>query len=501
MGYFSCNGDGAISACSPSICDCKKNITPSSKIRKFSYSNVLTATDAFSSSNFLGEGSHGCVYRAFLNDGKLLAAVKRAKVGSSFRSSPSGNEAWVLSRIRNRRLVNLIGFCDDASDGRLILVVEYMPNGSLNELLHGSARPPGFPRRIRLALQVAKAVQWLHSLEPPVIHRDIKSCNVLIDEKQNARLGDFGLALRGHARATRTPPAGTLGYLDPSYLAPGDLSTKSDVFSFGILLLEILSGRNAIDVNYSPPSVVDWAMPLIHRREFEAVCDKRMEFPLDESITRDIALVAAGCVRTTVRKRPEMAEVVAVLKSISRRVDTMRVLGGFRKREQGPWPRMKQDDDTVDFASPARFKEPEPCSDKLLSPLRKWSLSHEPPRRPNLLDPTDGHRWEALKEGEKGWKLSARNVRKATELHTGMERSKSVGSSRESELAGIGRQIRRSAAGAKWPDVTERPSKSRSTGDDRRGRDKPNHDHDDGKLNEGWVDEADRLLQWPLFFH
>ncbi|KAI4388708.1 hypothetical protein MLD38_001013 [Melastoma candidum] len=506
MGYFSCNGDAALS-----VCDCKK-ISPTAPdsqlmIRKFRYSDVLAATDGFSSSNLLGKGSHGSVYRALLDDGKLLAAVKRATVGSSFGSSPSKNEAGVLSRIRNRRLVNLVGFCDDASDGRLILVVEYMPNGSLHELLHGSAHPPGLARRIRLALQVAKAVRWLHSLEPPVIHRDIKSCNVLIDEKQNARLGDFGLALRGQAgdaRATRTPPAGTLGYLDPSYLAPGDLSTKSDVFSFGILLLEILSGRNAIDVNYSPSSVVDWAMPLIRRREFEAVYDNRMEFPVDSLIVRDIALVAAGCVRTTVRKRPEMADVVAALKGISRRVDVMRVLGGLRRRGQGPWPHMKEDDSIVEFASPARYREPEPLSDKLTSPLKKQSPSHEP-RRPNLLDSIDGHGFEVMKEVKKLGKASGRNTGKATKLHTGMSRSKSVGSSREwesrkAELAGVGRQKnRRSTAGAKWPAAVARLNKSRSMGEDHRGRDNPYDDHRSRFIG-GGVDEADRLLPRPLSF-
>ncbi|BBG95826.1 Protein kinase superfamily protein [Prunus dulcis] len=159
-----------------------------------------------------------------------------------------------------------------------------MPNGSLYDLLHLNSRPPGWTRRIRFGLHVAKAVQGLHSSSPPVIHRDIKSSNVLIDKDWNARLGDLGLALRGHVEDVRikcTPPAGTLGYLDPGYLSPGDLSAKSDVFSFGILLLEILSGRNAIDVNYSPPSVVDWAVPIIKRGDFAGICDQRIGPPAD----------------------------------------------------------------------------------------------------------------------------------------------------------------------------------------------------------------------------
>lgn len=172
---------------------------------------------------------------------------------------------------------------------------------------------------------MARAVQHLHSSNPPVIHRDIKSSNVLIDGENNARLGDFGLALRGHVEDVKvkcTPPAGTMGYLDPGYLAPGDLSTKSDVFSFGILLLEILSGRKAIDMRYSPPSVVDWAAPLIRGGEYESICDPRVGPPEDAVVMRRLAVVAARCVRSKAEKRPEMAEVVECLRGVNKRVSS-----------------------------------------------------------------------------------------------------------------------------------------------------------------------------------
>lgn len=219
--------------------------------------------------------------------------------------------------------MNLLGFAVDSGERRLI-VVEFMPNGTLYDALHGKAtRPPGWSRRLRFALQVAKAVQHLHSSNPPVIHRDIKSSNVLIDGNRNARLGDFGLALRGHVEDVRvkcTPPAGTLGYLDPGYLAPGDLSTKSDVFSFGILLLEIISGRNAIDMNYSPPSVVDWAAPLIRSGDCVKICDPRIGKPENEVAMRQLAVLAAKCVRSKAEKRPAMTEVVECLRVLQKRV-------------------------------------------------------------------------------------------------------------------------------------------------------------------------------------
>ncbi|KAI3412773.1 Protein kinase domain-containing protein [Psidium guajava] len=365
MGYLSCNGEAAISTCDPYNWDCKRIATataakhrpskPATKIRKFSYCDLVKATGGFSAETFLGRGSHGSVYRAVLDDGKLVAAVKRTKLpsslstttmtnsnlnlilndGNSNNASPAENEIEILSRVHSPRLVNLIGFCDGVSDGRLHLVVEYMPNGSLFDLLHRSSRSPGWTRRIRFALQVAKAVQCLHSADPPVIHRDIKSSNVLIDGGSNARLGDFGLALRGYVedvRAKCTPPAGTLGYLDPGYLQPSDLSAKSDVFSFGILLLEIVSGRNAIDVNFSPPSIVDWAVPLIRRRAFDAIWDNRIDPPADPAAVRSVAALAARCVKGSARRRPEMAEVVEALREANRRSRAWRNLNWGRRR-------------------------------------------------------------------------------------------------------------------------------------------------------------------------
>lgn len=199
---------------------------------------------------------------------------------------------------------------------------------------------------------MAKAVLGLHSSNPPVIHRDIKSSNVLIDGDWKARLGDLGLALRGHVEDVRvrcTPPAGTLGYLDPGYLAPGDLTAKSDVFSFGILLLEIVSGRNAIDVNYSPPSVIDWALPLIKHGEYAALCDQRIGPPADPAVIRQLAVLAARCVRSTAEKRPSMAEVVECLIGVSKRVHAP-IWYGLRRRVE----REEKENDTEEVVRSTR---------------------------------------------------------------------------------------------------------------------------------------------------
>ncbi|KAL4595370.1 hypothetical protein ACB092_12G086600 [Castanea dentata] len=359
MGYFSCNAESAIATCDPHNWDLSKNRRKpkthkyktnnnnnnnnNRKIREFYYNELVAATNGFSAEFFLGKGSHGSVYKAVLDDGKLIAAVKKTKSSNCTNcnncTSPAENEIEILSRVQHPRLVNLLGFTSDSLNDNKLIVVEYMPNGSWYEILHSgsssTSRPPGWTRRVRFAVQIAKAVQVLHSANPPVIHRDIKSSNVLIDEKGNARLGDFGLALRGHVEDVRvkcTPPAGTLGYLDPNYLAPSDLSSKSDVFSFGILLLEIISGRHAIDVNYSPPSVVDWAVPLIKRGDFAGICDVRVGSPPNPVVIKNIAVLAARCVRSTAEKRPAMSEVVECLKLVAKKAHAPPIWNNLKRR-------------------------------------------------------------------------------------------------------------------------------------------------------------------------
>ncbi|XP_027942059.1 serine/threonine-protein kinase-like protein At1g28390 [Vigna unguiculata] len=344
MGYLSCNAQSAIATCDPHF---KKHKPIAAKpIRHFNYAEIAAAASGFSAETFLGRGSHGRVYKATLDGGKLLAAVKTTKLVSASKNhstkctgcgnctSPVENEIEILSQVPSPRVVNLIGFSTDPNGNKLI-VVEYMPNGSLHDLLHSVRKPPGWNRRVRFAVQVAKAVRELHSANPPVIHRDVKSSNVLIDERWNARLGDFGLALRGHVEDVRvkcTPPAGTIGYLDPCYLAPEDLSAKSDVFSFGILLLEIISGRNAIDVNYSPSSIVDWAVPLIKLGDFAGICDRRIGPPPDPAVVRQLSVLAARCVRSTAEKRPSMMEVVECLNLARKRIRASPVWMSLRRR-------------------------------------------------------------------------------------------------------------------------------------------------------------------------
>ncbi|KAJ0096119.1 hypothetical protein Patl1_17080 [Pistacia atlantica] len=326
MGYLSCKADSAISVISTkSVASQQTQSSKTSqkqekpiKIQQFFYSDLEAATNGFSDQRLLGKGSHGCVYKAVLR-GRQVAIKKPSK--NQEISLEVDNEIEILSKINSPRLVNLLGFSNDSKDR--LLVVEFMCNGTLYDVLHSNHRPLNWGRRIRLALQVAKAIEILHSEKPPIIHRDIKSANVLIDRNFNARLGDFGLALRcgvDNYRLRSTPPAGTIGYLDPCYVTPDNLSTKTDVFSFGILLLEIISGRKAIDVGFSPPSIVDWATPLIKKGKIVAVFDPRIPPPKDPIVRKQLAVIAARCVRSCRERRPTMKEVVGWLTGLSKLV-------------------------------------------------------------------------------------------------------------------------------------------------------------------------------------
>ncbi|URD85421.1 STYKc [Musa troglodytarum] len=355
MGYLSCHADSSIATCRSISSSDVTSRTPHRRKKKnsnlpkssappndvpngaggeahdfshpnichFTYGELESATANFSDGALLGRGSHGAVYKAVLRSGRQVA-VKRPSPSPAAAPARDEveNEIEILSGIRSPRLVNLIGFTPSDDRRERLLVVEFMPNGTLYDLLHSNPRPPGWARRLRLALQTAKALLTLHSAQPPVIHRDVKSANVLIDQDSNARLADFGLALRDDddAAARSTPPAGTLGYLDPSYVTPESLSTKTDVFSFGILLLEIMSGRKAIDVAHSPPSVVEWAVPLLRKGKVSTLFDPRIAPPKNPLARKQLASLAASCVRSLKEMRPSMDEVVGQLKVLSKTV-------------------------------------------------------------------------------------------------------------------------------------------------------------------------------------
>ncbi|KAF8404239.1 hypothetical protein HHK36_009121 [Tetracentron sinense] len=292
-------------------------------MEEFDYQDLQAATDGFSLSRLMGKGSHGCVYKGVLRDGKLVA-VKKPSLGLEILQDNSmlDNETKILSSLRRSPyIVNLFGVSThEDSNKKKLLVMEFMPNGSLHDLLHNVSTPPTWSKRAVIALQIARAVQFLHEAKPYVIHRDIKSPNILFDSNWNAKLADFGLAVRQSDPnlpiLSLSQPAGTIGYLDPCYTTPSKLSTKNDVFSFGVVLLEIISSTQAIDVGREPASIVEWALPLIQEDRVMEVCDKRVALPTNmETTIRCILNIAARCVSSEEERRPSMGEIAIELEN------------------------------------------------------------------------------------------------------------------------------------------------------------------------------------------
>ncbi|KAF7039654.1 hypothetical protein CFC21_049613 [Triticum aestivum] len=212
--------------------------------RQFRYRELAAATDNFSEDKKFGEGGFGSVYRGFLKDLRLEVAIKRVSKGSKQGRKEYASEVRVISRLRHRNLVQIVGWCHARE--QLLLVYELMPNSSLDVHLHRADNVLWWPVRHKILLGIGSALLYLHEeWEQCVLHRDIKTSNVMLDASFNAKLGDFGLArLVDHDRGSHTTElAGTLGYMDPECTITGRSSTESDVYSFGVVLLEIACGR------------------------------------------------------------------------------------------------------------------------------------------------------------------------------------------------------------------------------------------------------------------
>lgn len=283
------------------------------RAQMFTYEELERATDGFKDESIVGKGSFSCVFKGVLKDGTVVA-VKRAIVSPNMQknSKEFHTELDLLSRLNHAHLLNLLGYCEEG--GERLLVYEYMAHGSLHQHLHGKNKELkeqlDWIRRVTIAVQAARGIEYLHGYAcPPVIHRDIKSSNILIDEEHNARVSDFGLSLLGPADSSSPLaelPAGTLGYLDPEYYRLHYLTTKSDVYSFGVLLLEILSGRKAIDMQFEEGNIVQWAVPLIKSGDIAAILDPCLKPPSDIEALKRIANVACKSVRMRGKDRPSM---------------------------------------------------------------------------------------------------------------------------------------------------------------------------------------------------
>ncbi|CAA7410246.1 unnamed protein product [Spirodela intermedia] len=253
----------------------------------FSFKQLQTATGGFGRSNVVGQGSFGSVFRGLLPDGRKIAVKLMDRSGKQ-GVDEFKMEVDLLTRLRSPYLLGLVGYCSD-NDHRL-LVYEYMANGGLQEHLYPNGGSCGgiskldWETRMRIALEAAKGLEYLHEhVSPPVIHRDFKSSNILLDKDFHAKVSDFGLAKIGSDKVgghVSTRVLGTQGYVAPEYALTGHLTTKSDVYSYGVVLLELLTGRVPVDMKRPPGEgiLVCWALPhLTDRDKVIQVIDPAME--------------------------------------------------------------------------------------------------------------------------------------------------------------------------------------------------------------------------------
>ncbi|PIN24242.1 Serine/threonine protein kinase [Handroanthus impetiginosus] len=281
--------------------------------RRFSYKDVALATSNFSYERKLGQGGFGGVYKGYLMDLDILVAVKKFSRGSKQGKKEYITEVKIISMLRHRNLVQLIGWCHD--QGEFLLVYEFMPNRSLDYHLFGRRNQLAWTLRYKIAHGLASALLYLHEeWEQCVVHRDIKSSNVMLDSSFNAKLGDFGLArLMDHELGPQTTGlAGTLGYLAPEYISTGRASKESDVYSFGVVALEIATGRKSVDKQFDK-GLVEWVWDLYGNGELISAVDERMQMDFDAKQVECLMIVGLWCAYPDWNLRPSIRQANLVL--------------------------------------------------------------------------------------------------------------------------------------------------------------------------------------------
>ncbi|PON32374.1 GPCR kinase [Parasponia andersonii] len=285
--------------------------------RRFSYSDLASATNNFSNKKKLGQGGFGAVYKGYLKDLDLVVAVKKISSGSKQGKKEYVTEVKVISSLRHRNLVQLIGWCHDR--GEFLLVYEFIPNGSLDfHLFSKRISSLTWASRYKISLGLASALFYLHEeCEQCVVHRDIKSSNVMLDSSFNVKLGDFGLArVMDHDLGPQTTGlVGTLGYLAPEYVSTGRASKESDVYSFGVVALEIATGKKSLDSSErdSGMGLVEWIWDLYGQGEILSVVDKRMGMDFDQRQVESLIIVGLWCAHPDRSMRPSIKQAIQVL--------------------------------------------------------------------------------------------------------------------------------------------------------------------------------------------
>ena len=299
-----------------------EEVTKDGKVAKtFSFDELASATGNFRADCFVGEGGFGKVYKGFIEKIHQVVAIKQLDPNGLQGIREFVVEVLTLSLAEHPNLVKLLGFC--AEGVQRLLVYEYMPLGSLENHLHDlspSKKPLDWNTRMRIAAGAARGLEYLHDkMKPPVIYRDLKCSNILLGEDYHPKLSDFGLAKVGpigDKTHVSTRVMGTYGYCAPDYAMTGQLTFKSDIYSFGVVLLELITGRKAIDHRKptKEQNLVAWARPLFRdRRRFTEMIDPLLEGQYPVRGLYQALAIAAMCVQEQPNMRPVIADVVTAL--------------------------------------------------------------------------------------------------------------------------------------------------------------------------------------------
>ncbi|XP_059654841.1 wall-associated receptor kinase-like 8 [Cornus florida] len=290
------------------------------KTKLFSSKELEKATDYFNENRILGQGGHGTVYKGMLIDGKIVA-VKKSKIVDKDQLEQFINEVVILSQIIHRNIVKLHGCCLETEVP--LLVYEFIPNGTLFQYIHDQNEefPLSWDIRIRIAIEVAGALSYLHSAASiPIYHRDIKSTNILLDDKYRAKVSDFGTSRSLAVDQTHltTKVQGTFGYLDPEYFQSSQFTEKSDVYSFGVVLVELLTGQKPISstISLECRSLATFFLLTMKENRLFDILDARVVKEGGKEEIMRVANLAKRCLNLNGRKRPTMKEVATELEAI-----------------------------------------------------------------------------------------------------------------------------------------------------------------------------------------
>ncbi|KAL7170188.1 hypothetical protein ACSBR2_035112 [Camellia fascicularis] len=302
-----------------------------SNLRVFTFSELKTATNNFNRTLKIGEGGFGCVYKGVIKSSEDPQKTLDVAVKQLGRRGTQGHKEWVtevnvLGVVEHPNLVKLVGYCaeDDERGIQRLLVYEYMPNRSVDDHLSTRMETPlPWSMRLKVAQDAARGLAYLHEgMEFQIIFRDFKSSNILLDEQWNAKLSDFGLARFGPPDGrthVSTAVVGTLGYAAPEYIQTGRLTFKNDIWSYGVFIFELLTGRRPLDRNKpkNEQKLLEWVRPFVSdTKKFKQILDPRLEWNGSLKSAQNLAIVANRCLIRNAKSRPKMSEVLEMVNRI-----------------------------------------------------------------------------------------------------------------------------------------------------------------------------------------